>query len=311
MTRTALLLIDVGNSALKWQLICGSETDFSEAQHALEVVNQSPVHRVANAEVSVEGLVSAWQQAADQTVSHLPKPGQWQMAWCSVGPVSVQQAVAQAYKRLTGQEAAPLAQSSEKVRLSGVSGAVVQNCYATPGQLGVDRWVSAIGLAAQGVMGPHETHMIVSAGTATTVDLLRLESAPEPTGSDRYPLSFLGGWILPGIRLMNSALRTETRDLQYAVSSEDLTSIDIPRDSRTAITQGIGLAQTGFIAGLVRHHRVTKLWLHGGQAQQWRHFLASLDKETGPTVMIHEQPTLIFAGLMTLARFCGSSVDTR
>ncbi len=209
----------------------------------------------------------------------------------------------QAFQRLTGQEAPPLVQSSQSIRLTGVGSATVENRYTTPSQLGVDRWVSAIGLAAQGVMGPHETHMIVSAGTATTVDLVRVESLPEVDGADRSQLSFLGGWILPGIQLMNSALRTETRDLHYAVSADDLTSTDIPRDSQTAITQGIGLAQTGFVAGLIRHHRVTKLWLHGGQAQQWRQFLASLDKESGPTVMVHEQPTLIFAGLMTLARF--------
>ncbi len=303
MSCMALLLIDAGNSALKWQLIYRSQTDLSQAQHALEAVSQSPVYRVANTEVSTDALITAWRQALDQTGAHLPASGQWQMAWCSVGPVSVQLAVMQAYKRLTGQEAPPLVQSSQSIRLSGVACDTVENRYATPGQLGADRWVSAIGLAAQGVMGSHETHMIVSAGTATTVDLVRVESLPEVDGADRSQLSFLGGWILPGIQLMNSALRTETRDLHYAVSADDLTSTDIPRDSQTAITQGIGLAQTGFVAGLIRHHRVTKLWLHGGQAQQWRQFLASLDKESGPTVMVHEQPTLIFAGLLTLARF--------
>jgi type III pantothenate kinase len=309
MTLTALLLIDAGNSALKWQLVCRSETDLSLAQHALDAVMQSPIHRVDNADVSVEGLISAWRQAAEQTASDAVGPAQWQMAWCSVGPVSVQQAVAQAYKRLTGQEASPLCRSAAEVRLSGVGCETVENRYANPGQLGVDRWVSAIGLAAQGVTGPHETHMIVSAGTATTVDLLRHESAPDE--SDCMRLSFLGGWIIPGIRLMNNVLRTETRDLDYAVAQDDLAPTEIPRDSQTAITQGIGLAQTGFVAGLIRHHRVTKLWLHGGQAQDWRYFLAALDQVSGPMVTVHEQPTLIFSGLLTLARFQRSAVDRR
>jgi hypothetical protein len=88
------------------------------------------------------------------------------------------------------------------------------------------------------------------------------------------------------------------------VATHGAIQTEIPRDSQTAITQGIGLAQTGFVAGLIRHHHVTKIWLHGGQAQDWRHFLAELDQDTGPMVTVHEQPSLLFAGLLTLARFC-------
>lgn len=303
MTFEALLLVDAGNSALKWQLLVRPGSALSDAQQAIEAVTQSPVHRQDNADVSVEGLLSAWQKAAKQITAEVLNPSQWQIAWCSVGPVAVQQAVIQAFKRLTGSEPPPPFQSQLRVDLIGLSCETVLNRYLNPGQLGVDRWISAIGLAAQGVTGPNETHMVISAGTATTVDLMHHESSSDAGAADGQCLSFLGGWILPGIRLMNSALRSQTRDLDYTVASEAAIQTEIPRDSQTAITQGIGLAQTGFVAGLIRHHRVTKIWLHGGQAQDWRRFLAGLDRDTGPTVTVHEQPALMFAGLLTLARF--------
>ena len=303
MTMQAILLIDAGNSALKWQLLVRSETDLLSSEHALAAALQAPVHRMDNAAVSAEALAAAWRAIAAPLVSD-PWPSlQWQMAWCAVGPVSVQQAVAQAYQRISGADAPLPYQSRSRIDLIGVGCDVVENRYERPEQLGVDRWVSAIGLACQGITGPSETHMIVSAGTATTVDLVRHRTESGQPQAQGRCLAFLGGWILPGIRLMNSALRSGTRDLDYAVATQPAAEPEIPRDSQTAISQGIGLAQTGFVAGLIRQHHVTKLWLHGGQAQDWRHFLAALDAASGPRITVHEQPALIFAGLMALARF--------
>lgn len=303
MTLRAVLLIDAGNSALKWQLLVRSDADLSLPDHALEAVLQTQVERMDNTEVSTEALVAAWRAHIAEVAVDARPSLQWQLAWCTVGPVSVQQAVAQAYQRVSGNEAPLAYQSRSRIVLTGVGCDVVENCYERPEQLGVDRWISAIGLACQGVTGPGEMHMVVSAGTATTVDLVqhRLESGELQPVERR--LAFLGGWILPGIRLMNGALRRGTRDLDYVVATGSRAEAEIPRDSQTAISQGIGLAQTGFVAGLIRHHHVTKLWLHGGQAQEWRRFLAAIDGVSGPTVTIHEEPTLIFAGLMALARF--------
>lgn len=303
MTMRAVLLIDAGNSALKWQLLICSETDLLSSEHALAAVSHAHIYRMDNTAVSTEALVAAWRAAAAQLAADALPSLQWQMAWCAVGPVSVQQAVAQAYQRLSGNQAPLPYQSRSRMDLIGVGCDVVENRYQRPEQLGVDRWVSAIGLACQGVTGPSETHMIVSAGTATTVDLVCHQEALGHSQPEGRCLAFLGGWILPGFRLMNSALRSGTRDLDYTIAAQPLAAPEIPRDSQTAISQGIGLAQTGFVAGLIRHHHVTKLWLHGGEARDWRHWLAALDPASGPMITVHEQPALIFTGLMALARF--------
>ena len=127
MTMRALLLIDAGNSALKWQLLIGSETDFLSSAHALAAVSQTHVHRIDNTAVSTEALVAAWRAEAGRLASDALPSLQWQMAWCAVGPASVQQAVAQAYQRMSGNEESWPYQTRARIDLIGVGCDVVEN----------------------------------------------------------------------------------------------------------------------------------------------------------------------------------------
>ena len=80
---------------------------------------------------------------------------------------------------------------------SAASGAGVRNGYADPSQLGVDRWL-AICAAYSRFRAPL---VVVDSGTATTVDIV--------SGTGEHQ----GGYILPGIALMQSALLGSTGDL--------------------------------------------------------------------------------------------------
>src|SRR5690606_31240552 len=91
----------------------------------------------------------------------------------------------------------------------------VKNGYKKPAQLGADRWASLIAARAM-----HDgASLVVNAGTATTIDLL--------DNSGR----FLGGLILPGLRLMRSALANNTAELPLA----NATHSAIPTDTDSAI----------------------------------------------------------------------------
>jgi len=114
------------------------------------------------------------------------------------------------------------------------SGAGVRNGYRNPGQLGVDRWL-AICAAWQRYAGPL---CVVDAGTATTIDRLGDGGA------------HLGGLILPGIGLMQSALlggtgdlaRLSGQDLNFGDArlqpSADVLRVSLGRDTATAIRLG-------------------------------------------------------------------------
>ena len=77
----------------------------------------------------------------------------------------------------------------------------IRNEYRNPGQLGSDRWAALIG--ARGLIGPSPA-LVVVCGTATTMDLL--------DGEGR----FRGGSIMPGLGLMQRSLHERTAALPDA-----------------------------------------------------------------------------------------------
>jgi pantothenate kinase type III len=297
MTTHQLLLIDAGNSALKFQCHLMDDATHASAalgwQTAVQRALTAPVHRIENAKVSESELLALWKSKACAA----PDVGQtqWHLCWSSVGPVAIQAAIQAAYQQLSGKPAPVPIQSMPHVVLGPKGEHQLINRYETPAQLGVDRWVSAVGWTVSCVNRDTTCHMIVSAGTATTVDIVRVDPAI------KNHAAFLGGWILPGIGLMNDALRRGTRDLDYVVDTLTHHEMVIPNQSQAAIRHGIGLAQTGFIHELVRQHGVSKIWVHGGFGPSWCAAAQSFRPAHKLDQLITPLPGVMFAGLMALA----------
>lgn len=103
----------------------------------------------------------------------------------------------------------------------------VTNSYASPERMGVDRWLAMIA-AWQEVRG---AVCVVDAGSALTIDFLD------------YGGVHLGGYILPGLTMMERALLEGTDRVRFG---------DAPRDclapgnsTETAVLNGLQLAQVG------------------------------------------------------------------
>ena len=103
----------------------------------------------------------------------------------------------------------------------------VTNLYETPQRLGVDRWCALIG--ARSLVGT--AAIVVMAGTATTIDTL---------DGDGH---FLGGFILPGLDLMQRSLERNTAALPLAAGKYRAW----PRCTDDAIASGCIEAQAGAI----------------------------------------------------------------
>lgn len=103
----------------------------------------------------------------------------------------------------------------------------VRNGYEQPARLGSDRWAALIA-AWHKVHGPC---LVVSSGTATTIDALSCEGL------------FLGGLILPGLDMMRRSLAAGTAHL--AVPAGKLQAF--PRSTSDAIVSGAIQATTGAI----------------------------------------------------------------
>ncbi len=142
----------------------------------------------------------------------------------------------------------------------------VINGYADAAQLGSDRWATLIAVhrlntgARFGAASntPERSGdmpaLAVTAGTALTVDAL-------------HHGHFLGGIIMPGYRLMHSALAAGTAQLNDIPGNHAV----FPRNTCDAISTGCLLAMTGCVEQMrtaMRQHSGwdAAIWLNGGDA---------------------------------------------
>lgn len=148
----------------------------------------------------------------------------------------------------------------------------VRNSYAQPAQLGCDRWAALIGARqlAEGAL------LIVSAGTATTIDVLEADGL------------FAGGCILPGLDLMHRSLSQNTAGLPSTPGH----FAPLARNTSDAITSGCLHAQLGAIARIQIERPAAQLILTGGAAPA---LLSHLPQA-------HHAPWLVLDGLLRLAR---------
>lgn len=149
-----------------------------------------------------------------------------------------------------------------------------QCAYENPSKLGPDRWAAAIG-AWDRVRGDC---LVVNAGTATTIDLVR------------SPRRFEGGVILPGLSLMRESLSQGTARLPLTGGEFRLPA----RNTQDAIQSGCLLAQLGAIREMTRLLPPgSPVLLSGGNAQTLK---AHLDLPS------QYHPWLVLDGLLSIVQ---------
>ncbi len=173
----SFLVIDIGNTRLKWGL-------YAQAEPGAELL--------AHGAVVLEDIDSLWQQ----TWRHL-SPAPTAMLGCVVAGEAIKRRVEEQLHQ--GWGLAPHWVSAT------AQAAGVRNGYEHPQRLGADRWAAIIGarheaLKAGAALVPPVLAVMV--GTAVTVDAVDAEG------------QFLGGLILPGFGLMYKALESGTAGLK-------------------------------------------------------------------------------------------------
>ncbi len=108
--------------------------------------------------------------------------------------------------------------------LTEAAAAGVRNSYEDPARMGVDRWLAM--LAAWKRVG--QPCWVVDCGSAITVDLLDAEGRHQ------------GGYILPGIRLMQQSLLGNTAEVRVDRDVEHY-SVAPGRDTSSAVAHGANL----------------------------------------------------------------------
>lgn len=134
----------------------------------------------------------------------------------------------------------------------------VRNGYRDPHQLGSDRWLALIA-AWHHCRGPC---VLASAGSALTVDALSSDGV------------FLGGWIIPGLRLQQQALVAGTA----GVRAGEGVCCEYPDNTADALFSGAVSAMAGAVERMVaslleREGQQPRCLLAGGDAELIRRAL--------------------------------------
>jgi len=153
----------------------------------------------------------------------------------------------------------------------------IENCYATPETLGVDRKAAAVGSRVMLEKGPI---LVIDMGSCITYDLLNEKN------------QYLGGAISPGLNMRFRAMHTQTARLPLA-SLEEVESLELIGDStekglRAGVYFGILYEIKGFIHAYGSQHKDLKVIICGGDSK----FFESLTKDH-----IFVIPNLVLHGL--------------
>jgi type III pantothenate kinase len=209
------LLLDAGNTALKWAFAGRSEPRLlADGTVSLQPGFVDPL--VSSLRATMASVV----QATDGPVAAFG---------CSVASDAVTQQLSEA-ARCCAPAGVQWVGAQPRFEFRGV---VIVNGYRDPSQLGADRW-HAIVAARQAF--PGRPLVVVCAGTATTVDWVDADGR------------FLGGVIAPGRSLMADSLAQGTARLPRSRGRV----ADAPDNTDDAIATGAAEATAGLVERRVR-----------------------------------------------------------
>ncbi|WP_353190488.1 type III pantothenate kinase [Pandoraea pnomenusa] len=301
-----VLLVDAGNSRIKWALAPAARPAEWRASAPAFLASGAVDH--AEWRTLATQIRAGWSALASGTGGDahfapnttplaLGQGGQDDGFICPA-PASVwltnvagdaaEQAVRMTLQTLWGMASADWLQ----VLRASESRAGVRNGYQTPSQLGSDRWASLIGAHAA---WPGEHLLIVTLGTATTVEALRADG------------DYLGGLIAPGPALMLQSLAQGTAQLPTLDAAMPSGGQDFARSTTEAILRGCAAAQAGLVERSLAQLQAqlgapVRCVLSGGA----RHALAQT-----LSVPYTEHDQLVPAGLYEVALRAAESPDSQ
>ncbi len=245
------LLIDAGNTRVKWALHDGAGFD------GRFLATGEAIHAVDNAIPDMIGQVEA--ALADNQSEQLSE-----IAVVSVGGADLRADMVAALSERFHVDPRMLLSESGFGRLV--------NGYSDPEQLGADRWIAMIGAAAS----PIGSICLVDAGTAITVDVVDAAGA------------HLGGIILPGISLMQESLFERTGDIGRFAQRErsDAAEAGLGRGTLAAVHHGALHAAAGAVRSVCSARHVDQLLITGGDAELLLPLLADFAPEHRPHLVL-------------------------
>lgn len=146
----------------------------------------------------------------------------------------------------------------------------LQNSYAQPHLMGVDRWLAMLG-ALQ--FYQNQALIVVDAGTALTLDVVDCKGMHQ------------GGWILPGLRLQQQAVTSQTAKVFNR--DEQRPELGFGQDTASCLQNGALAAVIAAIRYGASMVPQGKLVLTGGDGPALVRYLEDLNVDFQPLLVFH------------------------
>lgn len=213
-----LLLIDAGNTRVKWAVPAQDMFNKTDSQQARWLYEGSAEHG------HLSTLVGQWTGLSVTRV-----------VIANVAGVALREALEGLLVQAFGAHVA-VTWFASVAQLCGV-----ENGYKDPAQLGCDRFATLIGVRA---LFADQACVVATCGTATTVDTLTADGR------------FIGGMILPGLGMMATALSVNTAQLPKVEAIHAMVT-PFANNTIDAIVSGCIAAQAGAIERVLTAHAQT------------------------------------------------------
>lgn len=182
---------------------------------------------------------SDWEEGVEQLLGSIGE-----LSSAAVSIVSGKERLGQLEKLVSENTGLKLHVAATRKTQAGVT-----TIYKKVEKLGVDRWLAMLAAHRQ---KPDRIKVIVDCGTAITVDVVNEQG------------QHLGGYIVPGLRLMTESLAVNTADLQQAVNSEK--AIALGELTEECISHGVLAMPCALVKQVVDSYTDPVLFLTGGDA---------------------------------------------
>ena len=151
--------------------------------------------------------------------------------------------------------------------------------YKKEERLGVDRWLAMLAAHAE---SPDELKVVVDCGTAITIDVV------DKNGDH------LGGYIVPGLRLMKESLAVNTADLETVIHPAE--AVRLGEETMDCINHGVLAMAIALIDEVCQRYEKPLLYITGGDASQVLEHLKA-------TCIKQHVPDLVMDGLSIISQY--------
>jgi len=158
----------------------------------------------------------------------------------------------------------------------------LENAYSNPENMGIDRWLAMIAAWQQS----QQAVLLIGCGSALTLDLVDIQGRHQ------------GGYIIPGIRMMQHALDRQTALIEVDVGVEESLMPDWQwgRSTQQCVSAGSLLATVSVIDRAIINAEIeypegVSCFIYGGDAPRVQSYL----RQT-----VSHEPDLVFLGMLSI-----------